>query len=218
MQVSNSISVLVVDKHDSILEGIAFVLRQNFPDIKISLATSPKNALDIIKKQEINIAIIAISFKGHENIDSISLCKSIKSDFSHIKIICHSAYYSYINIRQISRIGVHAIIEKYDGTAAIIKAIHEIINGHRYYSNKILENFPNISEETDKYTKMEARLSPRQMQIVELIAQAKTNKEISEILSISTKTIESHINNIADTLGLQKANKLKILYKLGRIV
>ena len=61
-------------------------------------------------------------------------------------------------------------------------------------------------------------LTSRQKEIVDLIAQAKSNKEIAEELSLTVKTVEGHIAKTASKLGLEKTDRINILRKMGRII
>lgn len=210
-------TVLIVDNHDAIIEGVSAVLAQRNPNTSIYKALSTKKAGKILNAQKIDIAIIAIAFNDFNNTNGIALCKKIKCEFRDTKIICHTNFHTADNLKKLLQINVEAIVAKYDGIAALMLAIRNVKDEQRFYSQEVLRNISDVFSTSIK-TKRKRKLSKRQKQIVELIAQAKTNKEISEKLSLAQKTIEAYITKTAKTIGLQRADKLKILYKLGLII
>ena len=214
---NEELSILLVDDHDAILEGISIALNKVFSGLVIYKAVSPEKAMAIMNKNKIDLAVVDISFRDISDISGIELCKQI-IEKRNIKTISYTGFYQTANLQRLMQIGVDGIVSKNDGNKALIEAIKKVLNGEPEYSPEIKKEFPHIINEINNLNRNKLLLTSRQKKIVDLIAQAKSNKEIAEELSITVKTVEGHIAKIASKLGLEKTDRIKILLKLKRII
>lgn len=213
----DKLSILLVDDHDAILEGISVAINKTFLGVILHKATTPEKAEAILNKEQIDIAIVDISFREISDISGVALCEKIIK-IGGTKTISYTGFYQTANLQRLIQIGVDGIVSKNDGNKALIEAIKKVMNNETEYSQEILKEFPHIINERKNIEKNKALLTSRQKQIVDLIALSKSNKEIADKLSLTVKTIEGHIANIASCLGLKKTDRIQILRKMGRIL
>lgn len=210
-------SILLVDDHDAILEGISFALQKKYSEAKIYKALHVADADELLNQNQLDIIIADISFKEAHNTDGIAFCKKVVKKGGS-KVISYTGFYQLKNLKQLLHAGVDAIVSKNDGNKALINAIDAVLLNQKYYSFSVLSEFSHLIESRKNIRNNKPQLTKRQSEIVDLIAQAKNNQEIANILCISKGTVEGHITNIALNIGLERADRVAILHKLGRIL
>lgn len=218
MKKYHRLTFLIVDDYDSIISGIKLALHKAGKGNIVHTASSVKEANCLIDFTDVDIAIINLNFRKANNTGGIDLCKSIKHKLPNTKIICFTGFHSVQNIKKLVEIGVDSIVAKYDGLHDLIKAIDIVLKQEKYYSQEILNVFPKLFLNETITPNKHPKFTKRQIEVIELIAQAKSNQEIAEVLSISKKTVEGHITNISYKLDIKKSDRVKILYHLGRLI
>ncbi|MCB0456553.1 MAG: response regulator transcription factor [Flavobacteriaceae bacterium] len=186
------IDVLIADDHPLLLEGLAVVLERNFPEFNIYKATNGLEALQSILEHHPQLAILDIEMP---HLDGLEVAKKLKESHHHCKVIFLTLHKERIFFEETKNLDASGYVLKEFSTLEIVTAIKEVLAGRKFYG-KGLELF---SKETENnlpdFTKTETH-------IIQLIAQGKTSKEISEMLFISSKTVESHRYNISKKLDL----------------
>ncbi len=211
-------SILIADDLDVALLGQKTALKQHCPDCLIRTADTPEQAHAIVQEQKPSLAIIGFGYAAHDNSESIALCRDIRRDLPQTSLICYTYRHNLFDLSTLMDLNVNAIVAKADGLDALLQAFDAVANNNRYYGQNILRIFPNTFNSAEPEYSLQNRLTKRQRTIVELIAQAKNNAEIAELLTISPKTVEGHITMIACNLGIEKNDRVKILHRLGRLI
>ncbi len=211
-------NILLVDDHDAVIEGVTMRLKTELKfECTFFTALSPAEAKQITAQNQIDAAVVDISFREINNTAGIDLCGYFTAN-TQIKVISFTSFYQVNNLRRLLIAGVHGVVAKNDGGKALAVAVTEVAKNNLYYSQSVLREFPDLIETHRKITETTRKLSARQKEIIELIAEAKKNTEIAKILNITEKGVEGHISNIAIAFGLERANRVAILKILGRIV
>ena len=173
------------------LEGINTIL-QDMPEIdEIHLATEGKQVLRLLKQFEIDLIISDISMP---KMDGIELLKAIKKNHSEIKIIMLSMLDNHRAVHKVIQKGAHGFVPKFTSKEELQKAVRTVLGGEQYFSDLIKQRYMESVFERKKYKNIE--LSPREKEVLKLLGEELTSKEISEQLFISVNTVETHRKNI----------------------
>ena len=173
------------------LEGINAIL-QDMPEIdEIHLATEGKQVMRLLKQFEIDLIISDISMP---KMDGIELLKAIKKNHSEIKIIMLSMLDNHRTVHKVIQKGAHGFVPKFTSKEELQKAVRTVLGGEQYFSDLIKQRYMESVFERKKYKNIE--LSPREKEVLKLLGEELTSKEISEQLFISVNTVETHRKNI----------------------
>lgn len=194
----NKINLLIADDHTMFLQGIASLLEQE-PEINIAgKAFNGIEALEIIKKENIDLIILDISMP---EMDGIALSKILKKDFLNVKILVVSTHSNIMIISRLIRIGVNGYLSKNAQKSELLKAIHTIVNGENYFSKETAEKYLLNSSKIEKQVSNLTELSSREKEILVLIAHEYNTAEIAEKTFISLNTVNTHRKNLLSKLN-----------------
>ncbi|MES2837878.1 MAG: response regulator transcription factor [Bacteroidota bacterium] len=183
------IKIVLVDDHQMLIDGIKSLLSgaENFE--VIAEFTSAKKLLEQIK--ELNPYIVITDINMPE-MSGIELTLELKKNYPFIKILALSMHGDKAMISKMIDAGVSGYILKNTGKAELLEALTQISSGNVFYShevaNELIHAKQNISNEVN--------LTPREVEIIQLIAKEKSNAQIADELSISERTVETHRKNI----------------------
>lgn len=192
------IKLLIVDDHKMFLEGIHSILR-GVPFIQsITTAHNGEQALKLVASVKPDLVITDIDMPG---IDGIELTTIIKSQAPTIKIIAVSSHHKSSIIASAIKAGVNGYILKNTGKAELVKAITSVQNNTNYFAKEV-KQIINDSLFSPKKTEFSAvKLSERETEVLVLISQEKSTKQIAELLFISVNTVETHRKNLMRKIG-----------------
>jgi two-component system nitrate/nitrite response regulator NarL len=201
-------SVLLVDDHRILLDGLKSLVSNPF-EVK-AIATSGTEALTLIKTTEFDVLITDYEMPG---MSGLELVKAAKIARPEMKIIVLSMHDDPSVVRELLQIGALGYLLKKNTGTNLSDALHKVIEGKRYLSNEIAELLIHAPQEEEG----KSTLTAREIEILKLVAKEYNSRQISEILSISERTVETHRKNIlrkteaTNLVGLIKyafANKL----------
>lgn len=182
-------NILLADDHHILLDGLRFMLRQELDLEEVFIAKTVEEALLVVKSRPIDLVVSDISIP---EIGGIAFAKVLKSDFPHIRIIFLSMHEESHLVKDALATGVEGYVLKKNSHLDLLQAIEEVMKGGLFFSpeiNKILINRLRFPED-------EKVLTEREREVLKLIFDDLTNKEIGEKLFISERTVETHRKNI----------------------
>jgi DNA-binding NarL/FixJ family response regulator len=213
--INDKLKFLITDDHELIVKGISGIINRELPDSIIVSASSGEEALSYILAEDFHFLITDISMKGMSGID---LCKIVKEKYPDIKIIVVTQHGLLWTIQQLYKIGVNGFILKEDAGSEIIAAIQCVVSGNNYYTKSINEIILKQIVNRHDSEINQIILTDREQDIIKLISQEYTTKEISEKLFISVKTVETHRNNLFIKFDVKNAvGLIKKALQLGFI-
>ena len=196
------IRVLLVDHHALIRGGIRALL-EKLPELEIvAEASDGPEALRLIRQHRPDVALIESAMSGLNGFEVAAL---VKKECPGVHVIVLSTFADEECLRQALDCGADGYLSMTASATELELAIKTVASGQTYVSSsatKLLEDFVRGSHETLK------GLTPRQREVLKLIAEGKSTKEIALILNISVKTVETHRMllserlDIHDTVGL----------------
>tara|TARA_R110001632_G_scaffold18408_4_gene57047 strand:+ start:15413 stop:16057 length:645 start_codon:yes stop_codon:yes gene_type:complete len=204
---NSNITILVADDHPILLKG----LRDELFNIGFNVlegATNGAQALEMITSQKPTIAILDINMPFLTGFEVIKKCQS---ESLTTKFIILTSYKEKGFVLKAKKMNISGYLLKDEPFSEIKKCIQEVLNGSFYASKVFDEVFTNeISPQIEKIK----FLSPSERTIVRLIAGGNSSKEIAEILSISSRTVDKHRSNIISKLDLSSdADSLSLWVK-----
>lgn len=194
----NKINLLIADDHTMFLQGIASLLEQESDINIVGKAINGIEALEIIKKENIDLIILDISMP---EMDGIELSKILKKSFPNVKILVVSTHSNIMIISRLIRIGVNGYLLKNAEKSELLNAIHTIVNGENYFCEETHEKHILKSSKIEKQVSNLTELSSREKEILILIAYEYNTAEIAEKTFISLNTVNTHRKNLLSKLN-----------------
>ena len=208
-------SFLIADDHELILMGISQVISKNFPDTKIFPVKSAEEAWKLLQSNTFEFLITDISMG---NMSGIELCQKVRKGYPQIKIIVISQHKKVWMVKQLFSLNVEGLLLKEDACSEVIQAITAIQKREKYYTRSINEIILNHLTNNTAIEVHQISLTQREQEIIDLIAQEFTSKEISIKLYMSLKTVESHRKNLLIKFGVKNmVGLIKKAMELGFI-
>jgi len=212
MTINKTIKIVIADDHDVIIDGLMALLSPE-KDLMVSgRANNGEQLLKVISNKPVDLILLDIDMP---NMNGAEAAKKIRENNSDIKILVLTMYNSPDFIAQLMRCGVNGYILKNTRRKDLVNAIREVMKGGFYYSPEVahsvmdsLRSEPNKKEELIELTR-------REKEIIRLISEELTSREIGEQLYISHHTVERHRKNIIAKLGVKNVAGL-VKYAMRR--
>lgn len=213
MEPSKKIRILLVDDHAVIREGLKTMLWEDSSFEIIAEASNGQDALNMVGRLLPDVVLMDISMPV---MNGLLATKAIKKLYPEVKIAVLTHHDSEEYLCRVLEAGASGYIVKSADTEEIIKAV-KIINEGQAYISPVMVQFliqRTVKDELFKITSKNI-LSPREVEVLKLIADSYTNKEIGEKLFISIKTVQTHRANIMEKLGFTNRTEL-IKYAINK--
>lgn len=188
--------VLLVDDHRIVVDGIKTLVEQNGKFEVVAAAGRPQQALAIIQSQPIDILITDYEMPG---MTGLELVHQAKRSHPTLKVIVLSMHEDSAVVRELIKAGINGFVQKKDTHHSLLGALEKVVEGKRYLSPEISEILMQALEEKPTNTS----LTPREQEIIKLIVEEHSTKEIANLLSISERTVETHRKNLLRKTGAQ---------------
>jgi DNA-binding NarL/FixJ family response regulator len=201
-------SVLIVDDHPGFRLGLADLINAEMDLAVCSEASSAPTALRMMRKCPPDAAIVDISLPG---INGIELIKIMKAELPKLPILVLSMYDEDRYALRALRAGASGYLTKSEALAEVLPALRKILQGGIYVSPEFGEQLLRQSIQTHEEgsDSVERRLSPRQLEVIDLFGRGLGTREIAAKLEISPKTIETHQRHIRRKFGFKTTAEMK---------
>ncbi len=194
------IRLVIAEDHQSIIDGIKLLLEYEEDIEIIGTAIDGEQLLDLVRLKQPNVVITDIRMP---KMDGITATKLIKKEFPGIKVLGFSMFNQKEAIDQMLDAGASGYLLKNSALEEVLKAVRAVNRGHTYFDANIEANADN-----NRNKKAKSLLTKRQVEILALIAQGKTSREIADDLFIGLHTVDTHRKNMIRILGLQGKGEL----------
>ena len=194
------IKIAILDDHNMVLRGIETMLEDS--DVVNLIATYSRGhqLLENISNNLPNVLLLDINLPDSNGID---LCKELTKKHPELAIIALSNYSETGFVKNMLRNGAKGYLLKNTDKQELITAITTVHKGTNYLPRGIQEILLNDSIGNPSQITFIPKLSRREKEVLNLIAKEHINQEIADLLFISTKTVESHRNNLIQKLGVR---------------
>ena len=207
------VRILLVDDHQLIIDGLKSLLNDTEGIRVVSNSSNGKSAIELLEVLDVDVILMDIDMPIMNGLDA---AKIIKQKHSSIKIIMLSMHSEKAMIKDLIQIGVDGYLLKNSSKEELINAIVKVSAGGQYFSSDVtLSLLIDDSSEIRGNSLKGVNLTNREIEIIKLIAEGYTNKEIGEKLFISHRTVDSHRTNLMKKLEVNNVAGL-ISYAIKR--
>jgi DNA-binding NarL/FixJ family response regulator len=193
--------VLVADDHDIVRRGVATVL-ERVPDLALAAeAADGLEALRIAVQEPIDLAILDVSMPG---LTGLQAAAEIARRAPAVRVLMLSMYDNEEYLYEALRAGASGYVLKSTADRDLVEACRAALRGEPFLYPEVVATV--VAEKLERgadHGEGDEVLTDRERQVVKLIAEAYTNEQIAEALTISRKTVERHRENILDKLGMR---------------
>jgi DNA-binding NarL/FixJ family response regulator len=191
----SNIRILIADDHELIRRGLVSALADR-PDWSIvAEAADGRQAAELAARLAPDIAVLDLTMPELNGLDAT---RQIRAASPQTRILIVTAHESEQLIRDVLDAGAMGYVLKSDAGRVLVQAIEALLDERPFFTSKVarvvLEGYLRSGE--DSVTQAAVALSPRERQIVQLLAEGSNNKEVARALQLSVKTVETHRSNI----------------------
>jgi DNA-binding NarL/FixJ family response regulator len=201
--------ILIADDHGLVRRGARGVLRSRRGWKVVGEAANGREAVEKAIKLKPDVAIMDISMP---ELDGVEVVRQIREAVPNTKVLVLTMHESDQMVQRALDAGAHAYVLKSDLTECLAKAVKAVAEGKRFLTPKVselvLEGFLKTKGQHQQRERTGARTTSRELEIIRLLAQGKSNKEIAAELGIAVRTVETHRSKIMLKLGLHSLAEL----------
>jgi DNA-binding NarL/FixJ family response regulator len=197
--------IILAEDHVLVREGIKKII-EAFPGLQVvgEVGDGPE-LLTLLKKLPVDMVILDISMPS---LPGIEVTREIKQTYPQVKVLILTMHKKKEYLHNAIAAGVHGYLLKEDAPKELLSAIEKIRQGMIYVSPLLASDLANLYVQRQGDNNHTEPLSPREIEIIKMIAEGKSSKEIAEILFLSFRTIQNHRAKIMRKLNLKKNTDL----------
>jgi len=200
----NKPRILIADDHNILSEGLRHMLEPDF-DV-VGLVSNGVELIDAAQQSSPDVIIADISMPTMTGIDAVI---QLRAQGVTSKVIFLTMHRDVAYARRAMEAGAMGYLLKHSVSAELAVAVREVLQGRTYVTpmiaGELLDSYRDAAPSAGKHTQ---RLTTRQREVLQLVAEGRSAKEVARELSISVRTAEAHKAKIMDTLGLGNTTEL----------
>ncbi|MCC6373077.1 MAG: response regulator transcription factor [Bacteroidia bacterium] len=212
MEIQNKIKVLIADDHKMMLDGLRSILSKENDIALIGEAINGIQVMDILAHTKVDVLILDI---GMPEMDGYDTVLNVKKQYPETKIVILSFHKDEKHIGKLLKAGVSGYIVKDRGSEELVKAIRSVNAGKDYFDNEVLQVSLRAMQNKSAGPEKIIKFSPRELDVLNLIAEGLSSKEMGKRLFISESTVETYRKNLLEKLALPNS-KLLLKYAIEK--
>jgi DNA-binding NarL/FixJ family response regulator len=205
MSTTQPITVLLAEDHDIVRQGLSALLNADGGFKLIGQARNGREAVDLATRLRPDVILMDIAMPV---LNGLEATRQILGANPAAKVIVLSAHSDDEYIERMREAGVAGFLEKQTSAEVLTKAIREVAAGRAYYSPAIARRLGAIAgKPRDREGMIKAnssRLTSRESEVLQLVAEGSANKQVAAELGISIKTVEKHRQHLMDKLNIHE--------------
>ncbi|WP_025028570.1 response regulator transcription factor [Caldalkalibacillus mannanilyticus] len=229
-----AIKVLLVDDHTVLLEGMKRIIELEEDMQVIAIATNGVEAIDLAKKLKPDVVIMDINMPQMDGVKATQIIKQLSPD---TEVLILTMFDKEEYLFAVIKAGASGYLLKDAPSEEVVQAVRVVANGESMLTPSMAKKLitlcstqslptvlkkeavdtPTINMETNKKETNHDSLSPRELEVLYLLVDGKTNQEIADTLCISDKTVKIHVNKIYKKLNV-KSRSQAIIYAIQQQV
>ncbi|MEI9974913.1 MAG: response regulator transcription factor [Ignavibacteriota bacterium] len=195
--------VLLADDHTLVAEGLKYLLKDPF-DL-VGVVHDGRALLEAAGNLRPDVIVTDISMPLLNGLDAV---KQIRARYPDTRIVILTMHKDTHLAAAAFRAGVSGYLLKISPGEELVKAVREVAQGRSYVTTLLAKDLINLLMDGTAARENESPLTPRQREVLQLIAEGRTMKEIANLLKISPRTAESHKYDIMQALNVQTTAEL----------
>lgn len=204
-----NITILLVDDHQLILDAWSMIL-ETIPTYKICATTDDaKKAVDLAMEHRPDIVLMDINIHGGSGFDAT---QTIVNTLPKTRVIGLSLHDDLAFVKKFISIGAKGYLTKNSSKAELINAVQCVYNDELFICNEIKNRYMELALNPNNLAP-QVEMTPKEIDIIKLIASGKTSKQIADELFISARTVDTHRYNIFKKTGVPNSAQLTLWAK-----
>ncbi|SQH75495.1 DNA-binding response regulator in two-component regulatory system with NarQ or NarX [Shewanella benthica] len=201
-------SVLVVDDHPLLRRGICQLITSDSDFTLFGEAGSGLDALSAIEENEPDIVLLDLNMKGMTGLDTLN---GLRQEGVTSRIVILTVSDAKQDVIRLVRAGADGYLLKDTEPDLLLEKLKQAMQGHRVISESIEDYLYELKDATDEQDWID-NLTPRELQILQLVAQGMSNRTISEQLHISEGTVKVHVKNLLRKANAKSRTEMAVRY------
>ncbi len=197
------ITVLLAEDHTIVREGLRMLLEAEEDIVVVGEADNGRKAIQLAKKLRPAVVVMDIAMPL---LNGLEATRRIRKAIPATKVLILSAHSDEEYVEQVIALGAAGYLIKQTSASYLSKAIREVQKGNTYFSPSVAHRLGNLdqkpSDQRGLVRKKGPALSSREMEVLQLIAEGRANKQVARELGISIKTVEKHRQHLMAKLDL----------------
>jgi two-component system, NarL family, response regulator NreC len=197
------IRILLADDHAVVRQGFKMILDAQ-PDMEIvGEAGNGRQTVELAEKLKPDVIVMDVAMP---ELNGIEATRRVTGSVPHARVIALSMHKDSVYVREVLRAGARGYLLKDSGAGDLVFAVRAVARGEGYLSpavsDAVLDDYRrHVTDPIDL-------LTSREREVLQMLAEGKTNKEIAAILNLSVYTVDAHRGRIMEKLNLHSINEL----------
>ena len=197
-------TVLLADDHRIVLEGLKGLLAEDFE--VVGTVEDGRALLEQVRQLHPDVIVVDVAMPLLNGVDAV---KQIRKSGLDTKVVFLTMHHDAMYAKEAFEAGALGFVLKHSAPSELTSAIREALKGNTYISPAIAQEVMQLYKgEVDTKAGPPGTLTLRQREVMQLLAEGKSAKEIANILHISTRTVEFHKYNMMEQLGIKTSAEL----------
>ena len=205
MIIPKKITVLLAEDHAIVRQGLCELLKVDGNFLVVGEARTGREAVEMARTLRPNVILMDIAMPV---LNGLEATRQVLAANPAAKVVILSAHSDDVYVQRMREAGVAGFLEKQSSAEILTKAIREVAAGRTFFSPSIarrLQDNPGKPRDRDGLIKPNgSRLTSRESEVLQLVAEGSANKQIAAELEISIKTVEKHRQHLMDKLNIHE--------------
>lgn len=202
------IRVLLVDDHRIVRQGISSLLELESDLTVVGEAASGARALELIEEKQPDIVLLDVKMP---DMDGADVCREIHARYPNLPVIILTAYSGDEHVLRCIQAGARGYVLKDVDVVELVRTIRVVHSGQSVLDGKVIAAVMTELKRPAAARHRGLEFSQREIDIIHLVSQGLSNKEIADRLFLSTSAVKYHLRNIMDKLGV--STRAAVIYE-----
>lgn len=200
-----AIQILVADDHEIVRKGLVSILGRSHPEWSIvAEAANGTEAIELGRLLRPQVAILDLSMPGP---GGLKVAERLIEVVPGIRILILTMHSAAPILQQLKRIGVNAYLAKNEAPRMLVAAVERVLAGEAFFASASASRQAGQIE-LPEYVPAHFLLTPRELEVMRLLALGRSNKEVATELNMSVRTAESHHANVLTKLAVDSIGEI----------
>ncbi|OLE17367.1 MAG: DNA-binding response regulator [Betaproteobacteria bacterium 13_1_20CM_3_63_8] len=203
------VRILLADDHDVVRRGLRVLLQEHAGWEICGEAMSGREAVDLAREMQPDVAIIDLMMP---DLNGLGVTSQIRKASERTQVLIFTMHHNETLIHGVLEAGARGYLLKTDAEQHVVTAVETLLRGQPYFSAQVsetvLEGFLRSGRHAAADSAVVPRLTPREGEIIQLLAEGHRNKKIAQMLGISIKTVETHRTALMRKIGVKSIVEL----------
>jgi len=202
------IKLLLADDHQMMREGLKAMIEKERDLTVVGEAEDGKSTVALARKLNPHVVVMDVAMP---DLNGIEATRKITKANPNVKVVALSGHVNQHFVREMLAAGASAYLLKQNACDELVRAIRDVVTGKKYLSSAVargvLDAYVELSQPSSK-TPAFAVLTDREREVLQMITEGRSTKEIGGEIGVSVKTVETHRHNIMEKLNLHSVAEL----------